>query len=126
MAVYAIARFSPDEPEAIWIDPNYLYGLAAGVIGYIFGRSRRGAFIAGVLGVILMDVWQGIELRMNGIDQAVHLGGAGAVDVVVISGLLAVMLSELIGEILERAARGSNPRGREFTGGEIIKEGRRK
>ena len=126
VAVYAIARFSPDEPEAIWIDPNYLYGLAAGVIGYIFDRSRRGAFIAGVLGVILMDVWQGIELRMNGIDQAVHLGGAGAVDVVVISGLLAVMLSELIGEILERAARGSNPRGREFTGGEIIKEGRRK
>ena len=56
VAVYAIARFSPDEPEAIWIDPNYLYGLAAGVIGYIFGRSRRGAFIAGVLGVILMDV----------------------------------------------------------------------
>ena len=102
VAVYAIARFSPDEPEAIWIDPNYLYGLVAGVIGYIFGRSRRGAFIAGVLGVILMDVWQGIELRMNGIDQAVHLGGAGALDAVVLSGLTAVLLSELLGALLER------------------------
>ena len=99
---------------------------AAGVWFAVETHSLIPLVIAGVLGVILMDVWQGIELRMNGIDQAVHLGGAGAVDVVVISGLLAVILSELIGEILERAARGSNPRGREFTGGEIIKEGRRK
>ena len=99
---------------------------AAGVWFAVETHSLVPLVIAGVLGVILMDVWQGIELRMNGIDQAVHLGGAGAVDVVVISGLLAVILSELIGEILERAARGSNPRGREFTGGEIIKEGRRK
>ena len=42
---------------------------------------------------------------MTGTPQRLVLGGAGAYDVIVISGLLAVLLSELVGEILERAAR---------------------
>lgn len=125
-AVYAIARFTPDEPETILLDPNYLYGIAAGVIAYIFGRSRRGAFIAGVTGVILADAWQAVELRLSGIEQAVYFGGAGAVDTVVISGLLAVILAEAIGEITERIVRGSNPKDREFAHGEIIRGGKHK
>ena len=44
VAVYCMGRMLPDEPDAMWFDVNYLYGLAAGVIAYIFGRSRRGAF----------------------------------------------------------------------------------
>ena len=125
-AVYAIARFTPDEPEAIWLDPNYLYGLVAGVIGYIFGRSRRGAFIAGVTGVLLADEWQAIELRLSGIEQNVYFGGAGAVDTVVISGLLAVVLAEAIGEIAERIVRGSDPTDKAFEHGEIVRGGKRR
>ena len=52
--VYALGRFMPDEPEEIVIDPNWMHGLAAGVVGYLFGRSRRGAFIAGVIGAVLV------------------------------------------------------------------------
>lgn len=35
-----------------------------------------------------------------------YLGGAGALDAVVLSGVTAVMLCELAGEIAERIARG--------------------
>ena len=50
LAVYWLGRFMPDEPEAIAFDPNYIYGLAGGLTAYLLGRSRRGAFVAGVLG----------------------------------------------------------------------------
>ena len=51
------------------------------------------------------------------------LGGAGAFDVVVISGLLAVLLSELLGEITERLERGRARPMREFKNGEFVEKG---
>ena len=51
-AVYLLSAFMPDEPEAILIDPLYVYGLVGGLVGYVLGRSRRGAFICGILGVL--------------------------------------------------------------------------
>ncbi len=107
IAVYALGRLLPAEPEKITIDPHYLYGLAGGIIAYLLGRSRRAAFICGVLGVILADAAVGVINWSQGIDTTLRLGSAGAMDTVVISGLLAVLLSELVGEALERAARAS-------------------
>lgn len=124
VAVYALGRWLPDEPEAMIVDPNYVYGLAAGVIAYLFGRSRRCAFIAGVLGVMLSNVASWLTVRMSGVSQRLVLGGAGAYDVIVISGLLAVLLAELIGELMERAARGRRRPVREYHGGDFT-EGRR-
>lgn len=109
VAIYFLMHWLPDEPETMWIDPNYAYGIAAGIVAYIFGRSRRGAFIAGVLGMAAADIAQAIVNRMNGIDQRLVLGGAGAFDAIVFSGLIAVLLAELIGEIVERATRGNRP-----------------
>ncbi|HIU34512.1 MAG TPA: DUF1614 domain-containing protein [Candidatus Pullichristensenella excrementigallinarum] len=125
-AVYIIGRYTANEPETITFDPNYLYGIAAGVIAYLFGRSRRSAFIAGVLGVLLADVIASIEVWVRGIDQTLALGGAGAYDAVVISGILAVMLAELIGEIVERATRGNRRPQREYSieNGEFIRKER--
>jgi len=121
-AVYALGRFMPDEPETIVIDPGYMHGLAAGIIGYIFGQSRRGAFIAGVLGVILANVASAVYVWNRGVDQRLVLGGAGAFDVIVMSGLIAVLLSELIGEIFERIKRGRQRPMREFKNGEFIRK----
>ena len=104
-AVYALGRILPDEPETIVLDPVYICGLVGGVIGYIFGRSRRGAFISGVLGVLLADVINSLLVWSQGIQQTLRLGGAGIFDTAVISGLTAVLLAELLGETLERAAR---------------------
>lgn len=121
-AVYALGRFMPDEPETIVIDPGYMHGLAAGVIGYLFGRSRRGAFIAGVVGVMLASVASAVQVWSMGVSQRLVLGGAGAFDVIVMSGLIAVLLSELIGEISERIKRGRQRPTREFKNGEFVRK----
>ena len=121
-AVYALGRFMPYEPETIVIDPGYMHGLAAGVIGYLFGRSRRGSFIAGTLGVMLSSVFSAATVWSRVIDQRLVLGGAGAFDVIVITGLIAVLLSELIGETFERIKRGKQRPMREFKNGEFVKK----
>lgn len=105
-AVYLIGRLMPADPIQTIVDPNYVYGLAAGVIAYLLGRSRRAAFFAGVVGVLLADIAVAALNWSRGIDQTLHLGGAGALDAVVISGLLAVLLAEFIGEAIERMTTG--------------------
>lgn len=106
VTVYALGRVLPSEPEAMIVDPNYIYGVAAGVIAYLFGRSRRCAFIAGVVGVMLSQTASWLTVLLSGVSQRLVLGGAGGYDVIVISGLLAVMLAELVGELVERVSRG--------------------
>ncbi len=119
-AIYLLGRYLPDEPEGMYVDPQYVYGAAAGAIAYILGRSRRSAFIGGVMGVILADIANAVAVRMAGVDQRLVLGGAGIYDAIVLSGLIAVLLAELAGEIIERAARGKNRPAREYVGGEFV------
>ena len=105
--VYSLSVFLPSEPEALPLEPMYLSGAAGGLAAYILGRSRRGAFICGVLGVLWADIAVAFINRMNRIDQPLTLGGAGVFDAMIISGILAVLLAELIGELLERISRGN-------------------
>ncbi|MDY5219882.1 MAG: DUF1614 domain-containing protein [Eubacteriales bacterium] len=121
-AIFAIGVFAPDEPETITVDPIILYGLAAGLIAYIFGRSRRCAFIAGVIGMMLSDTANAIYVWSKGVPQDFVLGGAGAADGIVIAGIVAVLLAELLGEIIERMKRGTQRPTREFRNGEFVKE----
>ena len=102
LAVLLLGWFLPDEPETMPFDVNYLYGPVAGVFAYAFGRSRIGAFIAGTLGVLLADTAQGVINAVRGLPLNLNLGGAGALDAVVLSGLTAVLLGEVFGTILER------------------------
>ena len=104
-AVLGLSMLLPDEPEAMFIDPNLVYGIVGGVIAWILGRSRRAAFICGVVGVILADMVTACVNWSKGIDQQLVLGGAGIGDTVVISGVLAVLLAEIFGEVVERLAR---------------------
>lgn len=108
-AVFFLGRILPNEPETITLDPNYIWGLAGGVIAYVLGRSRRAAFICGVLGVLLADAAVGVVNWTGGVRQTVVLGGAGVMDATVISGIIAVLLAELVGEIIERMARRTPP-----------------
>ncbi|MBR5301783.1 MAG: DUF1614 domain-containing protein [Clostridia bacterium] len=108
-AVFAVSLVLPADPVQMpMIDPMILYGIAGGLIAWILGRSRRSAFIAGTLGVMLADVITGISLWMRGVDQVLHLGGAGALDAVVLAGVIAVLMCELAGEAMERIQRGSH------------------
>lgn len=119
-AVYVMGKILPSEPETMVFDPNYIYGILAGIIGYLFGRSRRASFIAGVMGVILADIAQGIENAVLNIPTPVRLGAGGAMDAVVISGLLAVILAEFIGEIREKMQGGTKKKDMTFNHGEFM------
>ena len=106
-AIFALGLVIPSDPAQMpMLDPMILYGVAGGLIAWLLGRSRRSAFIAGVLGVMLTDLITGISLRMRGVDQVIHLGGAGALDAVVLAGVIAVLMCELTGEIMERLRTG--------------------
>ena len=126
-AIYFLGKLLPDEPEAAFMDFTYLYGLVAGVVAYLFGRSRRGAFVAGVLGAVIADIWSAAEVWAQGVSQPLRLGGAGAMDVIVISGIVAVLLAEFVGELLERMTRGTHrDESREFVDGKFIERNRQK
>ena len=94
------------------IDPLYIYPIVAGTIAYIVGRSRRGAFIAATLGVLILDIVNFSVLLATGIRGTVAVGGGGAFDVIVLSGLFAVLLAEVVGETLERIQGGPRTEGR--------------
>lgn len=104
-SVYGLSVFLPAEAEELPVDPNLLYGLSAGVIACILGRSRRAAFLCGVLGITLADILTAVLNWVNGVRQPLVLGGAGMLDTAVISGVLAVLLTELVGEVMERMVR---------------------
>ncbi len=94
------------EPAEQWLDPIWSYSLFAGIAGYLAGRSRRSAFIAGILGIIVADlIHMGIALA-RGITTTVAIGGAGVFDAVVLAGLIAVGLAEVLGETRERLGGG--------------------
>lgn len=104
-AVYGLTLLLPAEPEALPLDPTYLCALLGGAVAWLLGRSRRCAFICGVLGVLLADTAVAIVNWARGIDAALALGSGGIADAAVLSGLLSVLLCELIGEAAERILR---------------------
>lgn len=103
VAIYLIAiNYDFGHGHQDLIDPTYLFALVAGTIGYLSGRSRRSAFIAGVLGFILYNLFHVGRVISRGLPGPVMIGGAGALDTVIIAGILAVGIAELVGEIRER------------------------
>ncbi len=106
------ARFLGAEPETMMLDPIYFYPLVAGIIGYLAGRSRRGAFFAAVMGVFALDVGQYFYLISNDLRGVVHVGGAGAFDSLILAGIFAVVIAEFVGETRERLQGGPATEGR--------------
>lgn len=104
--------FLAEEPETMIIDPLWVFPLLAGVVAYIFGRSRRGAFIAATMGILLADIGYLLQLTAAGTPGRVDIGGAGALDSLVIAGVFAVLLAEFVGEFRERLQGGPAMAGR--------------
>lgn len=99
-----------DPGEGI-IDPLYIYPLVGGTVAYILGRSRRAAFIAATMGVLFLDIIHMVWLFTTGIPGTVNIGGGGAFDSIVVAGLVAVLLAEVIGETRERLQGGPEAEG---------------
>lgn len=105
--VFVAVKSIPVEPAYnFFLDPLYFIAIIAGVVAYITGRSRRGAFIAGTLAIITNDLLAMVENISAGIVAPISIGGAGVFDAVVISGFLALGLAEFTGEALERISLG--------------------
>jgi uncharacterized membrane protein len=104
-AVYIAGKLLPAEPGTMIIDPIIAFAVLAGVIAYVFGRSRRVAFIAGTLGIIISDIVSALGVTARPIGTTI--GGAGIIDATVISGVIAVGLCEIVGETGERLKGGS-------------------
>lgn len=111
-AIYGLTLLLPSEAEVLMADPTLLCALVGGVIAWLLGRSRRGAFVCGVAGMILADATVAAVNWSRGIAQTLVLGGGGLGDAVVLSGVLGVALCELIGETVERIVRGRMEKGR--------------
>ena len=108
-AIYGAMKILPAEPtHTMFLDPLILFALIAGVIAYLAGRSRRTAFIAATMGVILTDIISHIEASfVQGARGTTVIGGAGIFDAVILSGIIAVGLAEIVGEGREWLQGGS-------------------
>lgn len=98
-------KILPIEPGALTfdLDPLFIPAVLAGGIAYGLGRSRRASFIAGVFGVLLSElVAIGENIMRGAVGIRWEIGGAGMLDAVLIAGVLAVVLAEVVGEIAER------------------------
>ncbi len=108
-AVWGLEIVLPGQPGAgrFDIDPLYLPALAAGLTAYLLGRSRRSAFIGGVLGILLLDFGSWVRNFAAGLPAGVTvLGGGGVLGAAVVAGVFAVLLAEAVGEIRERLKGG--------------------
>lgn len=96
-----------------YLDSLWAYPVIGGLVAYLVGRSRRSAFIAATLGLMLVDVaylvWM---ITTNAPTGTVPIGGAGAFDGIVLAGIVAVLLAEVIGETRERLQGGPASEGR--------------
>jgi uncharacterized membrane protein len=104
--LYGLMKILPREAPVLPVDPTYLFAVVAGLLAYVLGRSRRGAFTAAILGVTLADIGAWIEMVVTRTPGRAWLGGAGMLDATVVAGLVAVLVAELVGETAELASGG--------------------
>ncbi|TZE81970.1 DUF1614 domain-containing protein [Calorimonas adulescens] len=108
IAVFALGIYLPDEPASVIVEPLYAYAVACGLISYMIGRSRKAAFISGAMGIIISDIIQWVVNIINNIPGTIRMGGAGFMDAVIISSVIAVLLVEVIGETREKLQGGTS------------------
>lgn len=108
VVVYLTEKILPLHGELGFdVDPLFLPAIIAAVTAYLLGRSRRSAFIGGIFGVILTDLLAWSEnLLLYRLHVPIVLGSTGVFGAAVIAGMGAVLLAELVGEILERVQGG--------------------
>lgn len=119
--VYALSKFLPAGPEENqFMNYYYLYALIGGAVAYLLGRSRRSAFIAGIMAIILSDAVQAAVNAYTGVPGRTVFGGAGAFDATVIAGVFAVVLAEVVGETREKLQGGTEKKQMVFEDGEFV------
>lgn len=104
--LFGISKIYRFDTNVGFLDPKYMWGILAGLIAYVIGRSRRLAFIGGIMGILLADIGHVIQTFAQHIPAPTSIGGGGIFDSMVIAALIGVLLAELIGESRERLQGG--------------------
>lgn len=107
-------------PEEIVVDITIIYGIIAGLVAYILGRSRRNAFICSVFGLTLASVIQFFISMARGQIVPLSLGSGGAFDSMVLSIVIAVGLCELVGTTAEIIVGKSRKKAFDMETGEFV------
>jgi uncharacterized membrane protein len=110
--LYGVSRLYKFDTKTGWIEPQYLWAIIAALIAYVIGRSRRLAFIVATLGLLFMDVVRIIQVNALRMNTPTRVGGAGAFDTIIVAGILAVLLAEIIGESREALQGGPANKGK--------------
>lgn len=101
--IYGLWWLLPADPEEVVIDNMYIYGVVAGVVAYVLGRSRRNAFVSCLFGITLAELVQWlINFKMN-TPSVLGLGVGGAFSTYVIAIVISVAVSEFLGRCFESA-----------------------
>ena len=101
--VYLLEWVLPAEPENVLVDNMFVYGLVAGVVAYILGRSRRNAFIVCLFGITLAQIIQWVINFATGVPSILGLGVGGAFGTYVVAILISVAIAEFLGRCFESA-----------------------
>ena len=89
--------------DDVIVDNTFVYGIVAGVVAYMLGRSRRNAFVCAVFGISLSQIVQWIINLYLGTPTVLGLGVGGAFGTYVIAILIAVGLAEFLGRAFTNA-----------------------
>lgn len=104
--VYALEWIMPaSTPEAVIIDPMFVYGTVAGIVAYVLGRSRRNAFVCSVFGISLAMTIQFVVNMCLKTPTILGLGVGGAFGTMIVSTVLSVGLCEFMGRAFENAKK---------------------
>lgn len=109
--LYGVSKLYSFDTARGLIEPQYLWAIISAVIAYLAGRSRRLAFIIATLGLLALDLIHIVEAGLGSYNAPTRIGGAGAFDTIVVAGILAVLLAELIGESREALQGGPTDEG---------------
>lgn len=101
--IYGLQWIMPADPESVIIDNMYLYGIVAGIVAYVLGRSRRNAFVSCLFGLVLSDLVQWIYNLAAGTPTILGLGVGGAFGTYIVAIIISVALCEFLGRCFENA-----------------------
>ena len=101
--IYVLEWLLPADPESMIIDNTYIYGVIAGVVAYVLGRSRRNAFISCLFGITLAQLVQWIINFVNNTPSILGLGVGGAFGTYIVAIIISVALAEFLGRCFESA-----------------------
>lgn len=101
--IYGLEWLLPANPEDVVMDNMYIYGIVAGVVAYVLGRSRRNAFVSCLFGITLAQLVQWIVNLCTNQKSILGLGVGGAFSTYIVAIIISVAVSEFIGRCIESA-----------------------